>query len=130
MYVAGGPNDVSTPAGIRKPDVFVVPKDVARSAISRRVRTYFASDLLPVAEVVSPRSGSERTDRVLKVGEYARAGIPLYWIIELDPDLKVTVLSLGEDAYELATEVRAGHGLSVDEPFPVSFDPVVLTELD
>jgi hypothetical protein len=22
----GGPNDVSTPAGIRKPDVFVVPK--------------------------------------------------------------------------------------------------------
>jgi hypothetical protein len=26
----GGPNDVSTPAGIRKPDVFVVPKDVAR----------------------------------------------------------------------------------------------------
>ena len=48
VYVAGGPNDVSTPAGIRKPDVFVVPKDVARSAISRRVRTYYPSDLLLV----------------------------------------------------------------------------------
>jgi Uma2 family endonuclease len=130
VYVAGGPNDVSTPAGIRKPDVFVVPKDVARSTISRRVRTYYASDLLLVAEVVSPRSGSERTDRVQKVGEYAKAGIPLYWIIELDPDPKVTVLSLGEDAYELAAEVRAGHVLSVQEPFPVSFDPVALTELD
>jgi Uma2 family endonuclease len=130
VYVAGGPNDVSTPAGIRKPDVFVVPKDVARGAISRRVRTYYASDLLLVAEVVSPRSGSERTDRVQKVGEYAKAGIPLYWIIELDPDPKVTVLSLGDGAYEFAAEVRAGHVLSVQEPFPVSFDPVALTELD
>jgi Uma2 family endonuclease len=62
IYVAGGPNDVSTPAGIRKPDVFVVPKDVARSAISRKVRTYYGGDLLLVAEVISPRSGSERTD--------------------------------------------------------------------
>jgi Uma2 family endonuclease len=88
VYVVSGPNDISTPAGIRKPDVFVVPKDVVRSAISRRVRTYYASDLLLVAEVVSPRSGSERTDRVQKVGEYAKAGIPLYWIIELDPDRK------------------------------------------
>jgi Uma2 family endonuclease len=130
VYVAGGPNDVSTPAGIRKPDVFVVPKDVARSAIDRRVRTYYASDLLLVAEVVSPRSGSERTDRVQKVGEYAKAGIPLYWIIELEPDPKVTVLSLGDGAYELATEARAGHVLSVREPFHVSFDPVALTELD
>ena len=33
VYVAGGPNDVSTTAGIRKPDVFVVPKDVACSAM-------------------------------------------------------------------------------------------------
>lgn len=130
VYVAGGPNDVSTPAGIRKPDVFVVPKDVARSAIGRQVRTYYASDLLLVAEVVSPRSGSERIDRVQKVGEYAKAGIPLYWIVELDPDAKVTVLSLREDTYELAAEVRAGHVVSVQEPFPVSFDPVALTELD
>lgn len=130
VYVAGGPNDVSTPAGIRKPDVFVVPKDVARSAITRQVRTYYASDILLVAEVVSPRSGSERTDRVQKVGEYAKAGIPVYWIVELDPDPKVTVLTLGEGGYVLDTEVRAGRLLSVTEPFPVSFDPVALTELD
>lgn len=77
VYLVGGPNDVRSPAGIHKPDVFVVSKDVARSAISHRVRTYYASDLLLVAEVVSPRSGSERTDRVQKVGEYAKARIPL-----------------------------------------------------
>jgi len=91
------------------------------NAISRRVRTYYASDLLLVIEVVSPRSGSERTGRVQKVGEYAKAGIPLYCIVELHPDPKATVLSLGEDAYELAAEVRAGHVLRVEEPFPVSF---------
>jgi Uma2 family endonuclease len=130
VYVAGGPNDVSTPAGIRKPDVFIVPKDVARSAINRQVRTYYASDLLLVVEVVSPHSGSERTDRVQKVGEYAKAGIPVYWIVELDPDPKITVLALGEGAYVLDTEVRAGHVLTVTEPFPVAFDPATLAELD
>lgn len=130
VYVAGGPNDVSTPAGIRKPDVFVVPKDVARSAISRKVRTYYSSDLLLVAEVVSARSGSERTDRVQKVGEYATAGIPAYWIVELDPEPKVTVLALDGTEYVKVIEVRAGQMLNVSEPFEVSFDPAALADLD
>jgi Uma2 family endonuclease len=130
VYVAGGSNDVSTPAGVRKPDVFVVPKDVASSAISRKVRTYYASDLLLIAEVVSPRSGSERTDRVQKVAEYAKAGIPLYWIVELDPDPKVIVLALHDGGYVLEAEVRAGHELAVSQPFNVAFDPRALTELD
>jgi Uma2 family endonuclease len=130
VYVAGGPNDISTPAGIRKPDVFVVPKDVARDAISRKVRTYYGSDLLLVAEVVSPRSGSERTDRVAKVREYAQAGIPCYWIVELDPAPKVTVLALHGDTYAVSTEVRAGHVLSLDEPYTISFDPELLNDLD
>ncbi|HEY6788265.1 MAG TPA: Uma2 family endonuclease [Trebonia sp.] len=75
-----------------------------RSAISRKVRTYYGSDLLLVAEVVSPRSGSERTDRVQKVREYAQAGIPAYWIVELDPEPKVTVLVLSGDTYLRRTE--------------------------
>jgi hypothetical protein len=53
-------------------------RDVARSAIGRRVRAYHASDLLLITEVVSLRSGSERTDRVQKVGEYAKAGLAPY----------------------------------------------------
>lgn len=130
VYVAGGPNDVSTPAGIRKPDVFVVPKDVARAAITRKTRTYYGSDLLLIVEVVSPRSGSERTDRVQKVAEYARAGIPLYWIVELEPDSKITVLALRDGEYVPEAEVRAGHKLTVSQPFPVSLDPAALTELD
>lgn len=63
-----GPNDISTPAGVRKPDVVVVPRDVARAAIGGKVRTHYAADLLLVVEVISPRSGSEQVDRVRKVG--------------------------------------------------------------
>ncbi|MBM7437297.1 Uma2 family endonuclease [Streptomyces sp. HB132] len=36
--------------------------------------------LILVAEVVSP--GSETTDRIVKVDQYAKAGIPFYWRIE------------------------------------------------
>jgi Uma2 family endonuclease len=130
VYVAGGPNDISTPAGIRKPDVFVVPRDVARAAISRKVRTYYASDILLVAEVISPRSGSEQVDRVRKVREYARAGIPVYWIVDLEPEAKVTILTFQDGEYVLDAEIRAGHALSASQPFDVNFDPGSLTELE
>ena len=39
--------------------------------------------VLLVAEIVSP--GSETTDRVVKVDQYAKAGIPFYWRIEQAP---------------------------------------------
>jgi Uma2 family endonuclease len=129
VHVAGGPTDVSTPAGIRKPDVFVLPEGTARNVLSRRTRAYRASDRLLVAEVVMPRSGSERADRVDKVSEYAEAGIPDYWIIDLVPDPKVTVFTLGDEGgYTLRAETMAGHVLSVVEPFLIAFDPRTLTE--
>lgn len=130
VYVAGGPNDVSTPSGVRKPDVFVVPRDVARAAIDRKVRTYYAADLLLVVEVISPRSASEQVDRVRKVGEYAKAGIPVYWIVDLEPEPRVTVLVLRHGEYVLDSEVRAGRELTVSRPFPVGFDPASLTTLE
>ncbi len=130
VYVAGGPNDIATPAGVRKPDVFVVPRDIARTAISGKVRTYYAGDLLLVAEVISPRSGSEQVNRVRKVREYARAGIPAYWIIDLEPEVKITILTLTGSEYTLDAEIRAGHPLRASQPFPANFDPAALTELD
>ena len=130
VYVADGPNDIATPAGVRKPDVFVVPRDVARTAISGKVRTYYASDLLIVAEVISPRSGSEQVDRVRKVREYAQAGIPVYWIVDLEPEVKITILTLRGDDYVLDAEIRAGHTLTASQPFAISFDPGSLTELE
>jgi Uma2 family endonuclease len=130
VCVAGGPNDVTTPAGVRKPDVFVVPREVARGAIDRKVRIYYAADLLLVVEVISPRSASEQVDRVRKVREYARAGIPFYWIVDLEPEPKITVLALRGPEYILEAEVPAGHDLVVNQPYPISLDPISLTTLE
>lgn len=130
VYVAGGPNDIASPAGVRKPDVFVVPREVARAAISGKVRTYYAGDLLLVAEVISPRSGSEQVDRVRKVSEYAKAGIPAYWIVDLEPEVKITILTLRDGQYVLGAGIRTGHTLRTSQPFVISFDPGSLTELE
>ncbi len=106
------------------------PRDVARTAISGKVRTYYAGDLLLVAEVISPRSGSEQVDRVRKVREYARAGIPVYWVVDLEPEAKVTILTLRAGEYAPDAEIRAGHALTASQPFAISFDPGTLTELE
>ncbi|MGH3258355.1 MAG: Uma2 family endonuclease [Streptosporangiaceae bacterium] len=79
--------------------------------------------MLLVAEVISPRSGSEQVDRVRKVREYNRAGIPLYWIVDLEPEAKITIPTLRGEEYALDVEIRAGHMLMASKPFPVSFDP-------
>ncbi len=130
VYVAGGPSDVSTPVGIRKPDVFIVSRDIACAAITRKARTSYASDLLLAVEVISPRSASEQVDRVRKMREYAQAGIPAYWIVDLEPEPKVAVFHLHDGSYALGAEVRAGQRVDVAQPFAVSFDPGSLTELD
>ena len=65
-----------------------------------------------------------------KVREYARAGIPLYWIVDLEPQAKVTILTLRGEEYVLEAEIRAGHTLTASQPYTISFDPGILTELD
>ena len=132
VHVAGRPTDVTTPAGIRKPDVFAVGRDVARAALERQARTYYGPDLLLVAEIVTPRTGSEQVDRVRKVAEYAATGIPHYWIVDLEPRPAVTLLALDapEPRYRTAGRVRAGEEVTVTEPFPIRFDPARLSELE
>jgi Uma2 family endonuclease len=53
-------------------------------------------DLLLVIEIVSP--SSEAIDEVVKRREYARAGIPQYWVVDRDPAQTVTLFELGHDA--------------------------------
>jgi Uma2 family endonuclease len=77
---------VISPADVRwgrdtgvQPDLFVVPKAVARTMDWRRIR-----ELLLVVEVVSPSSA--RADRFTKRRRYQEAGVPVYWIV--DPEGK------------------------------------------
>ncbi|MGD6742009.1 Uma2 family endonuclease [Streptomyces sp. BH106] len=58
----------------RRPDVTVYRADTIDVTPTR------PEHVLLVVEVVSP--GSETTDRIVKVDQYAKAGIPFYWRIE------------------------------------------------
>ncbi|MFD0688803.1 Uma2 family endonuclease [Actinomadura fibrosa] len=143
-FVAAGGWEVTTPAGIRKPDVFAIPRRIAKAAIVERDVTIIPGhELLLVVEVVSSPGRSERTDRVCKLKEYAALGIPQYWIVDYTPVPKVQVyvqddaiepFPLGRvyGSYRLDQVVEAGNVLEVeveaDKPFTVRFAPQVLTE--
>jgi Uma2 family endonuclease len=62
------------------------------------------TDLLLAVEIVSP--GSAAIDEVVKLREYAAAGIPRYWLVERDTAQTVTLFVLGTDgAYEVAAKM-------------------------
>ena len=53
-----------------------------------------AADVLLAVEIISP--GSRNVDLHLKPWEYAEAGIPHYWVVDLDPPApSITVFHLG-----------------------------------
>lgn len=56
------------------------------------------ADVGLVVEVVSPRT--QRTDRFAKPGEYADAGVPLFWRLETEPDLALHAYALQDGRYE------------------------------
>ncbi|MDP9798661.1 Uma2 family endonuclease [Catenuloplanes nepalensis] len=100
-----GPERVVTDCGIdvgggRVPDLTVwadgMPPRPARSSYAG------TAGLLLTVEVVF--RGSEAVDRVIKKAEYAKAGIPRYWIVERDPVTTVHrhVLSAETGEYEPA----------------------------
>lgn len=106
------------PGFVRIPDLVVV----TRTGLDRRR----ANDgLLRAAEVVLAveiaSDGSQRTDRSIKHAEYADAGIPHYWIVDIDdrPSLAACHRA-GEFGYADAPPVTGT--FTSDEPFPVRLD--------
>ena len=77
--VAISPSDVRLAPGlVVQPDLFVVPSDSGR-----RPRADVPTTRLVLAvEVLSP--GSARFDRVVKRHAYQAAGVPEYWIVDVD----------------------------------------------
>lgn len=98
------------PGFSRRPDVVVTRR--AEGVIP-------ASDVVIAVEVVSP--GSVRTDHMVKRAEYADAGIPHYWILDVRerPSLLACHLA-GEFGYADAGPVHGVFRTAV--PFPVRLD--------
>ncbi|WP_024806546.1 Uma2 family endonuclease [Nocardia sp. BMG51109] len=127
----GGEWEVSTPSGVRKPDVVVVSTDLAHALLAEEMPKLIpGTELLLAVEVVSPGSASERTDRVRKVHEYAALGIPQYWLVEQRPDVRVHRFVLDGSSYKCEPIVAAGSefraDVKADTVFPVTFDPAEL----
>jgi Uma2 family endonuclease len=68
------------PGFSRRPDLIIVDRKAVQR-VNEDDGMIRAGEVLVVVEIVSP--GSKRTDYVTKHGEYADAGIPHYWIIDL-----------------------------------------------
>jgi hypothetical protein len=99
----------------RQPDVIVYAADTPRN---RRIPV---TAVLAVVEIVS--AGSESTDRVVKPLEYAAAGIPYFWRVEIkndEPILHTYALDKNAGVYR-STGVFDGV-VKIDLGFPVEID--------
>jgi Uma2 family endonuclease len=108
------------PLTIRAPDVIVTRSTLVESDEPR----CHASDVLLAVEILS--TGTRRVDRVLKFSEYAEAGIPQYWIVDLDAPTSLLAYVLVDGNYELSGEHTGTAALDVSG-HPVSIDLPALT---
>ena len=80
-----------------------------------------AAEVVLAIEIISP--GSRNVDRHLKAFEYADAGIPHYWLVDLDPPLPtITVFGLGVPGDGYVESRTASGELMVGEPFGLRVD--------
>jgi Uma2 family endonuclease len=85
----------------RVPDLVVA----RRAALRRRGQLAFEPSVVGlIVEIVSP--SSRRTDRLAKPAEYADVGIPLFWRVELEPEVVIHPFRLEEGAWVAAPQVR------------------------
>ncbi|HEY3630097.1 MAG TPA: Uma2 family endonuclease [Jatrophihabitantaceae bacterium] len=106
------------PGSSRRPDLLVVEHTApARQRADGGLLR--ASEVLIVVEIVSP--GSVRTDNIVKRAEYADAGIPHYWIVDLDGPISLLAAHLSEQ-FGYRDEPAATGAYVADEPFPVRLE--------
>jgi Uma2 family endonuclease len=103
------------PPTVRIPDVVVTRSDI----VERNPARVAAEDIVLAVEILS--DGTRRVDRVLKFAEYADAGIPHYWIVDLGAPTTLLAYQLVEGNYELSGEhtgqvdlAAAGNPVTVD----------------
>jgi len=111
--------DAGFPATIRVPDLVIARP----GAVTGNPPRLSADQVLVAVEIISP--GSRGTDTRQKPGEYADAGIPHYWVIDLDEPLSLAAYhQAGVFGYQEAPAVTGV--FETTGPFPLRID---LTEL-
>jgi Uma2 family endonuclease len=107
------------PGTARRPDVSVVRRS-ARQRVRADGGFVRAVEVLIALEIISP--GSRRIDRMVKRAEYADAGIPYYWIVDI-LETPVSLVACRLDAGSGYRDQPAVRGIfTTDDPFPVRID--------
>ena len=106
------------PGFSRRPDLVVLrDSDGARSDDEGRMIR--ASEVAVVVEIVT--ADTRRIDLVDKRRDYADAGIPHYWIVDIDDPISVTARRLTEPSGYRDDRPATGF-FRADAPFPVEID--------
>jgi Uma2 family endonuclease len=109
----GGPTSL-------QPDLLVVEKQ-------RPEAKNITGGLLLAVEVLSP--STRRVDLVDKRATYESAGVPSYWVVDVDVP-SVVAWELADGRYRLAGETQGNEKLELEQPFPVSLIPELLVRSD
>jgi Uma2 family endonuclease len=104
------------PGSARRPDLVVVERaEVDR--VDAEGGMLRASETHLVVEIASP--GSKRMDYLIKRREYADAGIPHYWVVNLATGPSLLARRLAGEASYTARDEATGTFVT-DEPFPMT----------
>lgn len=106
------------PGSSRRPDIMVVRREFG-DRLAEEGGIVPASEVLLGVEIVSP--SSKRTDHVHKRNDYADAGIPNYWIVDVDRPVSLTACRLTEQ-FGYQDDQTATGTFRTDVPFPVEVD--------
>ncbi|HET7565981.1 MAG TPA: Uma2 family endonuclease [Gemmatimonadaceae bacterium] len=118
-HVFTSPADITWGAErLVQPDVFVVPKEHARTREWREM-----DQLLLVIEVLS--MSTARGDRLVKRRLYQRHGVPLYWLIDADAKLAEVWTPTARKA-RIARDVLVWQPEGASQPFVMSLDELFL----
>ena len=106
------------PGFSRRPDLMIVERS-ARKRVRRQGGLIRASEVLVVAEIVSPSSW--RIDNVDKRGEYAEAGIPWYWIVDTDEPISL-IACQNTASHGYQDHQRATGAFVTEQPFSIRLE--------
>jgi Uma2 family endonuclease len=105
---------------VRAPDIIITREDRAAANPSR----LDAADVLVAVEIISPGTGT--TDHVTTMYEYADAGIPHYWLVDLDKPVTFTAYTVGRRGLRARRSRYRRHRdrpqTSLHRPHPGRFD--------
>lgn len=106
------------PGTARRPDLVIVRR-AEFDRVGREGGLLRAGAALLVVEIVSP--GSRRTDTLVKRGEYADAGIPHYWIIDVETPVSLVACHLA-GAFGYQDSGEATGVFETQDPFGARVD--------